>query len=420
MSGETSCSLYICNFKALQAFTMGKQNQNANAKQDNKTPSEAESPSFQEPLLCLCPSSDSVIHRPLISITEFLSSFSICLNSYEQKIGVKVRGETLCNKRQRSDSGCEKKSPESKKVKTELELKSAEINNCNNVNPTDCDDKEERKEPKLYLSEVSNSNHSNPEDCHDLMLSDGNMPRLERQDSKEPENAKKIELLISSDNAVSGFLSSAPKLEDIIPEVVVKSSSDTKPRKKDIKCSGSKKKDTKNITNLKPLLDEDTERKIRKGWTVQNASDISIGDLYITFGHDSKITFEYYWFKKDVEKQSKKERSSIPYNINSVDEDSLKAIRTSNICNKLRHLLLIASLTERVKKKPCSCGHVCEKGVKHKVCLKYYLKCSLSEFFFRKEMLNRALKHLFLIRLTQHQTAIVYSGNPLHLIDGRG
>lgn len=101
-------------------------------------------------ILCITPSKDAVIHRPMVNLTEFLSSYSICLNSYEQRIGAKVRGEALCAeklhnfkermganaKRQRHDSGSEKHSPDGKKTKSEpkdaKEEKVAENNTVGN------------------------------------------------------------------------------------------------------------------------------------------------------------------------------------------------------------------------------------------------------------------------------------------------
>uniref|UniRef100_A0A182QC80 SANT domain-containing protein n=1 Tax=Anopheles farauti TaxID=69004 RepID=A0A182QC80_9DIPT len=85
-------------------------------------------------VLRFAPAQNAVIHRPMINLTELQSNTSICLNSYEQRIGVKVPGETLCamekltgckerlpmgGRRQRSDSGSEKALLECKKVKYE-------------------------------------------------------------------------------------------------------------------------------------------------------------------------------------------------------------------------------------------------------------------------------------------------------------
>uniref|UniRef100_A0A182N409 SANT domain-containing protein n=1 Tax=Anopheles dirus TaxID=7168 RepID=A0A182N409_9DIPT len=83
-------------------------------------------------VLRFVPAQNAIIHRPMINLTELQSNTSICLNSYEQRIGVKVPGETLggveklasckerlasAGRRQRTDSGSEKASTECKKLK---------------------------------------------------------------------------------------------------------------------------------------------------------------------------------------------------------------------------------------------------------------------------------------------------------------
>jgi hypothetical protein len=85
----------------------------------------------------------------MVNFSEFLSSYNICLNSYEQRIGAKVRGETLCSekfnslkesiktnaaKRQRNDSGCEKQSPDGKKLRNDSkDLMKDEISTFNGL-----------------------------------------------------------------------------------------------------------------------------------------------------------------------------------------------------------------------------------------------------------------------------------------------
>lgn len=337
-----------------QSLAIAKQNASNAQKTENKCTA-LEGSSYLEPLICVCPPTDVTIHKPLVSITEFLSSFSICLNSYEQKIGVKIRGETLCNKRQRTDSGCDKRSPDTKKPRTDLEPKP--VDNSSDV-PLEIEEKELRE----IFSEVSNSNDL-PEEFQEI-LSDDNLCKLDLQDTSDTECGKNSDFMLinCSDNATCPF--TVPKEDQIYEHVSKLSSSvEQKGRKKD------KRKDNKReMTNLKPLLDEQTEKQMRKGWTELNAGDVSVGDLYITFGQDSKIMLEYHWIKRENEndKVPKKEKSVVPYSSTNINEEYLNSIKTSNLCNKLKHLLLIASLTEKIKKKQCNCGHVCEKGVKTK------------------------------------------------------
>lgn len=75
-----------------------------------------------EPQLCFYPPENCRIFRPMIQLNEMMSSYNLCLNSYEARIGAKTRGEGLCleknalvkellknsSKRVRNDSASEK------------------------------------------------------------------------------------------------------------------------------------------------------------------------------------------------------------------------------------------------------------------------------------------------------------------------
>ncbi|XP_011298252.1 protein cramped [Fopius arisanus] len=39
----------------------------------------------------------------------------------------------------------------------------------------------------------------------------------------------------------------------------------------------------------------ETVERIREGWTIDEANSITVGDLFLMFGRDSKITLEYWW-----------------------------------------------------------------------------------------------------------------------------
>lgn len=112
------------------------------------------------------------------------------------------------------------------------------------------------------------------------------------------------------------------------------------------------------LNTIRPLLTDEIVNKIRKGWTILNAADITIGDLYCVFGQDSKLIFEYNWIEPpennicDITTTAAPSSSATP----------------SILSNKLKHLLLIANLQEqqrsnRLKKTNCFCGHVCDKSI---------------------------------------------------------
>lgn len=49
-----------------------------------------------ETQVCFYPPENCRIFRPMIQLNEMLSSYNLCLNSYESRIGAKTRGEGLC------------------------------------------------------------------------------------------------------------------------------------------------------------------------------------------------------------------------------------------------------------------------------------------------------------------------------------
>lgn len=72
----------------------------------------------------------------------------------------------------------------------------------------------------------------------------------------------------------------------------------------------------------------ETIDRIRKGWNVDEANTITIGDLFLMFGRESKITLEYWWDWHVKEQQSGESTSS--------------SLHDNNLCLTLQKLLSIA------------------------------------------------------------------------------
>lgn len=106
--------------------------------------------------------------------------------------------------------------------------------------------------------------------------------------------------------------------------------------KKSMMCSGKSHKEY----SYKPLINDDALRKIREGWNVKNVSDLTVGDLYLMFGSDSKLTLEYKFNDENV----------------GSAEQEIK-METNPLGNKLKSLLSIANLIEN----PIAC-HSSEKS----------------------------------------------------------
>lgn len=106
--------------------------------------------------------------------------------------------------------------------------------------------------------------------------------------------------------------------------------------KKSMMCSGKSHKEY----SFKPLINDDALRKIREGWNVKNVGDLTVGDLYLMFGSDSKLTLEYKFNDENV----------------GSAEQEIK-METNPLGSKLKSLLSIANLIEN----PIAC-HSSEKS----------------------------------------------------------
>ncbi|XP_055912577.1 protein cramped isoform X2 [Eupeodes corollae] len=307
--------------------------------------------------MCFRPKPGVPIHRPLLNITEYISSQSLSLSTYEDRIGVKVRSESLCqdrlmsNKRLRCDSNSDKRSPESKKLKTNDHLtesgfsvikeeSSAQQQANENENSNNDGNLSDEINEILNFTELKCDNISEVAPDNDIKATEESHhhnPQIENGNSQHNEHLK--------DQSASS--------------VAIES-----------KGKGARKRrgeHKKNDTNFKPLISDDVIKKIRKGWTTSNADDITIGDLYVVFGQDSKLEFEYFWTNTGTQKKNifNQKQNGMPYSINDCDEPQLiNSLTKSTLGNKLKHLLLIANLSERVRKKQCSCGHTCDKMLK--------------------------------------------------------
>lgn len=70
----------------------------------------------------------------------------------------------------------------------------------------------------------------------------------------------------------------------------------------------------------------ETVERIRQGWTIEEANTITVGDLFLMFGRESKITLEYWWDWRDQQ----------------TGESAPGYMRDDNLCLVLQKLLSIA------------------------------------------------------------------------------
>ncbi|KAL6256261.1 hypothetical protein P5V15_012377 [Pogonomyrmex californicus] len=73
----------------------------------------------------------------------------------------------------------------------------------------------------------------------------------------------------------------------------------------------------------------ETIERIRKGWNVEEANTITVGDLFLMFGRESKIILEYWW-------------DLLPNEQYTTDSASPNIMRDNNLCLVLQKLLSLA------------------------------------------------------------------------------
>uniref|UniRef100_A0A034V7L3 Protein cramped n=1 Tax=Bactrocera dorsalis TaxID=27457 RepID=A0A034V7L3_BACDO len=359
-------------------------------------------PAFQDPEMCFLPKPGVPIHRPLLSITEYLGSGNICLAAYEERMGVKVRGETLsqdraANKRPRTDSGSEKRSPDSKKNKL---FNSPPYEKLDSDGPVgDNVFKEElgvMYEQDVLPGKCESSSDELSDELQELLNADLDSSIVIKEGAENSQEEIKMSLNAS----------------DMTTTITTNASSTTFNQNPNTANNQARMRRPVNAragrasaSNFKPLISEAVIRRIRKGWTISTAADITIGDLYVVLGQDSKLELDYYWTDRQQQpsvntintsnalinvnnvhvnsgcsltfggaalesmtqsdtKVFMQKQNGMPYNPSECDDpELLKSLSTAGVANKLKHLLLIANLSERMRKRQCSCGHTCERNV---------------------------------------------------------
>ncbi|XP_012345880.1 protein cramped [Apis florea] len=71
----------------------------------------------------------------------------------------------------------------------------------------------------------------------------------------------------------------------------------------------------------------ETIERIRKGWNIEEANTITVGDLFLMFGRESKVTLEYWWDWNHRE---------------HIGESTSTSLHSDNLCLTLQKLLSIA------------------------------------------------------------------------------
>ncbi|XP_058977693.1 protein cramped [Musca domestica] len=345
-----------------------------NSNDSSTSAAAAETNIVQDPELCFLPKPGVTIHRPLLSITEYLSSVNICLTAYEERMGITHKGDKLnsdrhastttnntsgsgptmsssCNnsalaaaasintKRLRTESGSEKKSPEQHKRSRNSESLTEEMPSSSSLTELDTF-QSGSKQPESSSDELS-------DEIHELL-----------SDSATELNVSKEDLTIIPMTTAISSSTDSNAINNTTPAVNTTSSttttSTTISQASSVRAKTSRAMNSKTTRSVfKPLLNDDIIQSIRSGWTASKAGDITIGDLYVVLGHDSKLELDYYWpAKTNSNAVPPHKESQTIVNAVATTEEPKESVMLSN---KLKHLLLIANLSERMRKRPCTC-----------------------------------------------------------------
>ncbi|GBP63906.1 Protein cramped [Eumeta japonica] len=290
--------------------------------------------------LHLGPSPNANIHLPTISPGETLSSQKICFSSYLERIG--RRSEKDCSnkirtpKRQRKDSTTDRdREQEQKKMKTEdtetskpvdidetaidgIELMAnlTEGKGFDEEKPSTEDEKEAKSEDLDFQGD--NKDMEMDRDIIDKEMlykeryacdRERDMSEKEKDSFSEMEDEAEKYNKSDTDNESDGKCEkreSQPKFKNLKVKFRIRQrkrggsvytlvsdiqSSNIASVNQNDECKISESED-------KPQADFDLDlvmRQIRKGWSVMDAGKLTIGDLYLMFGSQSKLELDYWW-----------------------------------------------------------------------------------------------------------------------------
>lgn len=364
----------------------------------------------KEALLCLAPPAKTIIHRPMVNLTDFSNSYSICLNSYEDRIGAKCRGEELPvekvlthkerltnGKRLRLDSGGEASSGGSNKKGAAAAEKKVKAEGGTVTNSSDGENNNNNNNKGTLLSEeettvVGGAPPVPPQ--MDIQMFDFSLIQEQTETLAEridlfSDNSedKKIENLVTMTNTEevsnkeSTPTTATPTPTPTVPKSTELPSTSTATGKSNSSGVSSSSKRTKGAADnhnnksnrpvsFRPLISEEAIRKIKEGWSLNTCGDLTFGDLYVMFGSDFKIQLEYKWVQKEIKEEA------VTVAVVVKEEEATKTTPTTSqekvprvdppvievdkgveqlLGRRLSQLLMIANLMDKSMKKECTC-----------------------------------------------------------------
>ncbi|KAJ2945268.1 hypothetical protein O0L34_g9346 [Tuta absoluta] len=281
----------------------------------------------KKPVLHVGPRPTAQIHIPTISPSEQLSSQKICFSSYLERVssqrdkdsGAKIRTP----KRQRKDSTTDPKDSDPKKIKLEddpvktfgiVETAIDGIELMASYRHSQDDDEkpstEDEKDLKLedIVEEEAEILDNNEKDGVEKDVTDKDLEREKDLSEKEKDSFSELEDDEKYNKSESDNESDHGKeigKERKFKNLKVKFRIRPKKRggtyvvvvnKDQDETKDESQKEPLDETKFKPDFDLDMAiKQVQKGWSVFDAGDLTIGDLYLMFGSRSKLDLDYWW-----------------------------------------------------------------------------------------------------------------------------
>ncbi|XP_072384803.1 protein cramped [Diabrotica undecimpunctata] len=123
------------------------------------------------------------------------------------------------------------------------------------------------------------------------------------------------------------------------------------------------------VDNTAEMEKQERVNAIKRGWTVIDSESITLGEIYLMFGVNSKLILEYSWDPPVTPKTETTDDTKTEVEDSDVAELSAANLgKKLSLSDSLLQLLSVAKLHYRKNIIKCPCGHVC--GAKNNVQLK--------------------------------------------------
>ncbi|XP_018327452.1 protein cramped [Agrilus planipennis] len=269
------------------------------------TATEADKNLFQ-PSLRLYPPQTDDLHMPTINLGEYLTSHSICLSAYEERLGIRSSDyQPWSLKGSLKNRGAKRCRNE---ITAEKTVKANSIIANTDVNATDA----------ALLTDVRNV----IDEAINTMLALQNQSITTKKDDKETEE---IKMDVDDD-----------------------------------KCTNKG-----DVKNLEESYDNEKKSLVnpKLGWTVDDCGTLTIGELYLMYGSNCKLLLEYGW-DSDTKKESIKDDNNSELNevnrcTDNTSVNNSKDTSGGSVSSTLQKLLSVAKLHFGKNIYKCPCGHSC-------------------------------------------------------------